>query len=429
MFKLVPITTVKVGSVKTDADHVKSLAESIEQIDLLNPITVNEDMELIAGAHRYRAARLAGHTKIAVNIVDLDERGQQLAKLDENLRQRPRTQLELAEMIAERKRLLEGDEEKPVTKRGGARKKGEKQTADSAVRATAQLSQKSERQVREYVAVAEKLDPKAKKTIAKTAAADNLSDLQRLAKMEPEQQREVAARVAETGASVKQAARELKLEQQVKQARVHVPPEGEYEVVVVDPPWPYDDTLDGSDAARGGLPYPPMSIFSIAALDLKLAKDAAVFLWVTNSHLIDPGAYGVVVESWRALYGLEPKGIATWEKDRIGLGRYFRNKTEHLVLLVRGKPVFTDEKPWSHFKAPVGEHSEKPAAAYMAIEKFCASTSRLEMFARAERAGWVTSGSELEAAPAATPPKQRKRTVDCTGSANCAHCNPKDRAA
>lgn len=215
--------------------------------------------------------------------------------------------------------------------------------------------------------------------------------------METAPQAELDA-IAAGDKTLKQVEREQRREVQVKQARTYTPPEGEFEVVVIDPPWPYDDQLDGSDAARGGTPYPSMEIEQIGALELPLAENAAVFLWVTNSHLIDPHGYGEVAAAWRELHGLVPKGIATWEKDRIGLGRYFRNKTEHLVLLVRGKPVFTEEKPWSHFRAPVGEHSEKPEAAYLAIEKFCASTSRLEMFARAPRKGWVTSGSELAAA-------------------------------
>lgn len=196
-----------------------------------------------------------------------------------------------------------------------------------------------------------------------------------------------------------QVERELKRATQVEQAKAYVPPVGEWPVISIDPPWRYEDELDGSDRARGGTPYPTMSIEEIAALELPVAQDAAVFLWVTNSHLIDPEAYAFVADTWHRKYELEPKGICTWEKANLGLGHYFRNITEHLVLLVRGKPVFTEEKPRSHFRAPVGEHSEKPAAAYMVIERFCAAQQRLEMFARAPRPGWATSGSELGPPP------------------------------
>jgi N6-adenosine-specific RNA methylase IME4/ParB-like chromosome segregation protein Spo0J len=395
-FKTVPITAVKVGPLATDADHVKMLAESIEQLggELINPITVNKQMVLIAGAHRYRAARLAGKTRIDVKIVDAVGHDAALIRLDENLGQKHRPALELAEMLRERKAAYEL-KHPDAPKRGGDRSKTK--SVRSATASVAKETGRTERSVQQYVAVAEKLAPKAKKKLKGTEAANSITDLQRLAKLEPEHQVAVAERVAETGETVKQAAKALNREKQVDQAKAYVLPAGEWPVIAIDPPWSYDDKLDGSDAARGGTPYPSMSIEEIAALELPLAKDAAVFLWVTNSHLIDPEAYAIVAATWKGKYGLEPKGIATWEKDKLGLGSYFRNKTEHLVLLVRGKPVFTEEKPWSHFRAPVGEHSEKPAAAYMAIEKFCAATQRLELFARAPRPGWVTTGSELPA--------------------------------
>lgn len=416
MFKTVPITSVKCGSVRTDAEHVKMLAESIEQLggELINPITVNKKLEVIAGEHRYRAARLAGQTSIDVKIVDAEGDRATLLRVDENLGQRRRSALELAEMLRERKEAYER-EHPEAPKRGGDRSKTK--SVRSATAAVAKKMNRSERSVQQYVAVAEKIDVKAKKKIAKAKTQPDLSDLQRLAKLEPEHQVAVAERVAETGETVKQATRGLKQEKQVELARAYVPPKGQFEVVVIDPPWPYDDQLEG-EGARGGLPYPAMDMEQIGALELPLAENAAVFLWVTNSHLIDPFGYAQVVGTWEQLHGLVPKGITTWEKDRIGLGRYFRNKTEHLVLLVRGKPVFTDEKPWSHFRAPVGEHSEKPAAAYMMIEKFCASTSRLEMFARAPRPGWVTSGSELAATP--EPNKKRRLHIkDCPGCPDC----------
>lgn len=413
MLKVVPINAIKVGSVKTDADHVKALAASFAEIDVLEPLLVNEDYELLCGAHRWRAAKLAGLEKVPVHVLDLDDVGQRMAQLDENLLQKHRSALELAELLREKKELYEAKH--PEAKQGGDRSK--RKSVPSAASVIAKKNKRTERSVRQYVEVAEKVTPKAKKKLKGTEAANSITDLQRLAKMEPEAQVEVAERVAETGESVKQAAKALKHAEQVKQAREYVVPEGEYAVLVVDPPWPYEDELDGSDAARGGTPYPAMKIAGICDLKLPVAQDAAVFLWVTNSHLIDETAYGFVAQEWRRRYGLVPKGIVTWEKDRIGLGRYFRNKTEHLVLFVRGKPVFTDEKPWSHFRAPVGEHSEKPEAAYLAIEKFCASTSRLEMFARAPRKGWVTTGSELEAAPAAAR-RLDEVTAQATGRHN-----------
>lgn len=198
--------------------------------------------------------------------------------------------------------------------------------------------------------------------------------------------------------TLKQVERETKRLEQVAQVRAYVPPVGEYPVITIDPPWAYDDTLDGSDAVRGGCPYPSMPIVEIAGLKIPVAVDCAVFLWVTNSHLVDPDAYAVVVRAWRDRYGLVPKQIRTWRKTQMGLGRVWRNITEHLVLLVRGSPVFAPVTQTTDFEAPAGEHSEKPQRAYTDIEALCPSTSRLEMFARAPRTGWITHGAELPAA-------------------------------
>lgn len=210
---------------------------------------------------------------------------------------------------------------------------------------------------------------------------------------------ELADKVFEGDVSLKQAERQITRAKQVQQAKAHVLPEGEYPVIVIDPPWRYDDALDGSDAARGGTPYPTMSIDEIAEMKLPLAADCAVFLWVTNSHLVDPAAYAIVVATWKAQYGLVPKQIRTWVKPRMGLGRYWRNDTEHLVLLVRGKPVFAPVTQTTSLMAPLAGHSTKPQQAFDDIAAMCPAGPKLELFARAPRPGWVTSGSELAPLP------------------------------
>jgi ParB-like chromosome segregation protein Spo0J len=196
--KTVPITAIILPpDLEVDEKHVASLAESIEEIDLINPITVTTDLELIAGAHRYKAARKAGHTTIAVHVVDLDETGRKLVRIDENLWQRPRTQLELGMMLASRKRLLQdaGD----VPKHGGPRKKGQKQVAETGRSrpTSADLTKLSGRSVRDYVSVAERLDPEAAGLLDGTPTGDNLSALKHIAALPPEEQVVVAKKIAE----------------------------------------------------------------------------------------------------------------------------------------------------------------------------------------------------------------------------------------
>ena len=49
---------VREGRRELDTDHVRELADSIRELGLLNPITVDKDHFLIAGLHRLEAVKL-----------------------------------------------------------------------------------------------------------------------------------------------------------------------------------------------------------------------------------------------------------------------------------------------------------------------------------------------------------------------------------
>ena len=77
--------TIKDGRRTVDANKVKELADSMNQVGLLNPITINKGYELVAGAHRLKAAELLGWQEINCIIMDADELTCELAEIDENL--------------------------------------------------------------------------------------------------------------------------------------------------------------------------------------------------------------------------------------------------------------------------------------------------------------------------------------------------------
>jgi ParB family transcriptional regulator, chromosome partitioning protein len=63
------IADIKVGRrIRKDMGDIAGLAESIEDLGLLNPITVAADGRLLSGERRLRAAKLLGWTKIAVIV-------------------------------------------------------------------------------------------------------------------------------------------------------------------------------------------------------------------------------------------------------------------------------------------------------------------------------------------------------------------------
>jgi hypothetical protein len=78
------------------------------------------------------------------------------------------------------------------------------------------------------------------------------------------------------------------------------------------------------------------------------------------------------------------------------LDLWLRGQTEHCILAVRGRPVVRLKSQSTVLHSPAKEHSKKPEAFYRVVEGLCASTARLELFARTKRPGWVCSGAELE---------------------------------
>jgi N6-adenosine-specific RNA methylase IME4 len=166
-----------------------------------------------------------------------------------------------------------------------------------------------------------------------------------------------------------------------------VTPEGAYQVLVADPPWPYEARSDDT-THRGRSPYPDMTLDEIRALPVsRLAQPSAVlWLWTTNAFMRE--AY-TCLDAW----GFEGKTILTWDKGRLGLGNWLRNVTEHAILAVRGRPVVQLTNQSTLIRDVRGAHSQKPEAFYKLVEELCPG-SKLELFSRTDRPGWTAWGAE-----------------------------------
>jgi N6-adenosine-specific RNA methylase IME4 len=362
--------------------ELEGLVADIRDRGQVHPIIVHEG-QILDGRNRLAACKLAG---VEPWFQEWDGRGRTPTgyAISANIPRRHLTQDQLAMAAADAIELFEA--EAAERRRAGAQAGGAKKNARTPAKASA-LPPNGGKAERE----------RAPTAAAQSAAAHGVSPRQvERAKELKTKRPDLAEQIRDNKNRINKALKTVKREEQIAEVKAYVPPVGEHAVISIDPPWSFTDKLDGSDQVRGGCPYPDMSIAEIAALDIPVAKDCAVFLWVTNSHLIDPDAYPVVVRAWRDRYGLVPKQIRTWVKTKMGVGHVWRNDTEHLVRLERGKPVFNPVTQTTHFVAPAGEHSTKPELAYTEIELLCASSSRLEMFARRERAGWSTFGSEIE---------------------------------
>jgi N6-adenosine-specific RNA methylase IME4 len=194
-------------------------------------------------------------------------------------------------------------------------------------------------------------------------------------------------------------------------------------VIVADPPWPFGDKLPGP--GRGAEKhYKVMTIDEIKSyLDVGPLKglvedDAMLVLWRVGSQQQEAldvvKAWGFVVKS-EIVWVKTKKGTPDDESDeamddpkstKIGMGHYVRNEHEIALVCTRGKFKVADRGVRSTFRAPLGEHSEKPAKFFELIERLAGEGRKghmVELFARKIRPGWHVMGDEIPSGYAWTP--------------------------
>jgi ParB family chromosome partitioning protein len=102
------IDEIKIIDRKRNAGNITQLSASINEIGLLQPITVTSDFRLIAGLHRLTACKHLGWQEIEVNVVDYDsEILSELAEIDENLIRNELTQFDKSIQTSRRKEIYE----------------------------------------------------------------------------------------------------------------------------------------------------------------------------------------------------------------------------------------------------------------------------------------------------------------------------------
>lgn len=167
-------------------------------------------------------------------------------------------------------------------------------------------------------------------------------------------------------------------------------PEGLYEVIVIDPPWKYqeDENFD-AEGFRGLTPYPTMTLEEIENIKLPTNKDCVLWLWTTHRFMRHSFK---LLDSW----GFEEKAILTWVKNKMGIGKWLRSKSEFCIMAVKGKPLIELTNQTTILEANVGDHSAKPQVFYDMVDKLCIGR-KLDYFARKTRNGWDSFGDEVKA--------------------------------
>jgi N6-adenosine-specific RNA methylase IME4 len=188
-------------------------------------------------------------------------------------------------------------------------------------------------------------------------------------------------------------------------------PPGPFSVILADPPWAFETYgkkhTTPHRAAKDH--YSTMTADQLMALPVSdvAAKDAALLMWVVDSHFEEALALG---RAW----GFAPKSIAfVWlkrnpldarqvtmlrpiaEPAKIGMGYSTRKQAELCLLFTRGKPKRLSKGVRQVIEAPRREHSRKPDETFTRIEALYAGPY-LEMFAREGRPGWTAWGNQTD---------------------------------
>jgi N6-adenosine-specific RNA methylase IME4/ParB-like chromosome segregation protein Spo0J len=205
-------------------------------------------------------------------------------------------------------------------------------------------------------------------------------------------EREILAKAKEIRAERAQERRQDRIEKivEISKGNTDLVSDQKYPVIYADPPWRYEHSETESRAIENQ--YPTMPLDDICALNVPATDDAILFLWTTAPKL-EEGMR--VMNEWGFTY----RSCAIWDKQKMGMGYYFRIQHEILMIGTKGS-IPTPEganRPRSVFTFPSGEHSAKPTEVAAMIEAMYPDLPKLEMFCRSPRAGWGVWGNQSAA--------------------------------
>ncbi|MGS1076669.1 ParB N-terminal domain-containing protein [Pseudoxanthomonas beigongshangi] len=186
----------------TVLEAVKSLAASMDEIGLLNPIIVKratvfdgtlmiEGYKVIAGNHRVCAARELGWAWIPAFVHDGDELQAELAEIDENLLRAELSPAQRAAAVARRKEIWEVMHPTELSPESGINSRRPGRPAEFATD-TAKATGENPKRTREHLARAEALGSDLHAVVG--TSLDKGVELDALKELSPEERRELIER-------------------------------------------------------------------------------------------------------------------------------------------------------------------------------------------------------------------------------------------
>jgi N6-adenosine-specific RNA methylase IME4 len=180
---------------------------------------------------------------------------------------------------------------------------------------------------------------------------------------------------------------------EIAKGNIELKIEATYPVIYADPPWRYD--YSATDSRQIENQYPTMSIEEICELPVGdiATDDCVLFMWATSPKLAESME---VIKSWGFTY----KTCAVWDKKKIGMGYYFRQQHELLLVATRGNipPPPVAARVSSVISESRSEHSKKPECFYDIIEAMYPDLQKIELFCRSPHEGWSVWGNQSNVA-------------------------------
>jgi N6-adenosine-specific RNA methylase IME4 len=210
-----------------------------------------------------------------------------------------------------------------------------------------------------------------------------------------------------TGYSVYNKQQKIRTKQNTLEGRYPPLPSEKYSIIYADPPWDYGGKMqfDRTSTSKekmdlrknifissAAFKYPTLKLEELKKLKIAdiAEDDCLLFMWATNPHLDQAIELG---KSW----GFEYRTVVfVWNKMVHNPGKYNLSYCELCLLFKRGRiPTPRGARNTKQLiNAPRGEHSEKPIEAARNIEAMFPHHKRIELFARAQLAGWSVWGLE-----------------------------------
>lgn len=171
-----------------------------------------------------------------------------------------------------------------------------------------------------------------------------------------------------------------------------------YDLISADPPWAFNNKRTGGSLVSGSADqYPTFGVDVLCKVPVAdiAAQNCVLALW--GPVALRPETLQVM-----AAWGFKYKTSAAWVKTGAnGLGFWFRNCFEDLLIGVRGKDVHPPRmqvKNW--FESPRLGHSQKPLESYPLLEDIASRSldrpkgelSKLDLFAAQHFEGWDACG-------------------------------------